>query len=1088
MSLTEGNRALQLFTDRHDLTKLFAEFLNDELPREQILYFHGDGGNGKSLLLKFLRTKCCKRFKESCWQEIKGKSAQRVAEYVEKLAHDWEFKRVPAVVQDFGLKPMDDDQPKDAFYGLLMLRRKLANAATGLKYSLRFPLYDFACVWYLHQKNKSTEEIKRLFPLSEITGIIAPLIDVVSGIPVGSIAKAVFDFFGKDMGKQLAFYLQKRQLKEADVQEICNMDVDSELFFELPRFFAQDLNAAMAQEQAPPRLVLFFDTHEAFWGKQRHLQGEEFFQPDEWLRYFLKELDLSSGVVVVVAGREIPRWHQAIKWEIEQSLVHSELVHHFSPEDASTYLQQEGIGIAEAQLQQSLIDYASVDAKKQQIHPLLLGLCADVVEKAKERGVTLTAADFAIAPDNKQKARELLARLLRYVDERIAHAVYALSAARAFDRELYYKLGEALHFQATKPDFLILRRFSFVWESDKGKDWFRIHELIRKLDYDEDSRETKRQAHEFLEQYYREQGNIAEAIYHANRLDWERGVNEWVEVFDKALKQSRYQLCRSLQDIRNELIVESDFQLGNISRLEGDYFAELAQHGNAKQEYLEAIAAYNTALQLAPDDVNALNNKGIALQSLGDLQSQLSQHQDALLSYENAIASYNAALQLAPDHVSALSNKGIALARLGELQSQLSQHQDALLSYENAIAAYNAALQIASDDISALNNKGLALLSLGELQSQLSQHQDALLSYKNAIASCNATLQLAPDDVYALNNKGLALLSLGKLQSQLSQHQDALLSYENAIASCNAALQLAPDFVGSLNNKGIALQSLGELQSELSQHQDALQSYKNAIASFNAALQLAPDFVMSLNNKGIALLRLGELQSELSQHQDALQSYENAIAAYNAALQIAPDDVNALNNKGNALQSLGKLQSQLSQHQDALLSYENAIASYNAALQIAPDFVMSLNNKGNALQSLGKLQSQLSQHQDALLSYENAIASYNAALLLASDDISALNNKGNALLSLGKLQTQLSQNQDALQSYENAIAAFSAALQLAPDFVAALNNKGNALLSLGKLQTQLSQNQEALESYQGALVAFIKGRWRRLIARWRSRQ
>jgi len=936
MSLTEGNRALQLFTDRHDLTKLFAEFLNDELPREQILYFHGDGGNGKSLLLKFLRTKCCKRFKESCWQEIKGKSAQRVAEYIEKLAHDWEFKRVPAVVQDFGLPPRDDDKPQDAFYGLLMLRRNLANAATELKYSLRFPLYDFACVWYLHKKNKSAEEIKRLFPLSEFAGIIAPLIDAVSQSAAGTLAKAFFDFIGKDMGKQLTFYLQKRQLKEADVQAICNMDVDSELFFELPRFFAQDLNAAMAQEQAPPRLVLFFDTHEAFWGKQRHLQGEEFFQPDEWLRYFLKELDLSSGVVVVVAGREIPRWHLAIKWEIEQSWVHSELVYHFAPEDARTYLQQEGIGIAEAQLQQSLIDYASVDAEKQQIHPLLLGLCADVVEKAKERGVTLTAADFPIAPDNKQKARELLARLLRYVDERIAHAVYALSAARAFDRELYYKLGEALHFQATKPDFLILKRFSFVWESDKGKDWFRIHELIRKLDYDEDSRETKRQAHEFLEQYYREQGNIAEAIYHANRLDWERGVKEWVEVFDKALEQSRYQLCRSLQDIRNKLIIESDFQLGSVSQSEGDYFAQLAQHRNAKQEYLEAIAAYNTALLLAPDDVNALNNKGAAMARLGELQSQLSQHQDALQSYENAIASFNAALLLAPDDVAALNNKGNALVRLGELQSQLSQHQDALQSYENAIAAHNAALQLAPDFVMSLNNKGNALGRLGELQSQLRQHQDALQSYESAIAAHNAALLLAPNDVYALNNKGTALGILGELQSQLSQHQDALPSYENAIAAFNAALLLAPGYVDALNNKGNALLSLGELQSQLSQHQDALPSYESAIASYNAALLLAPDYVSALNNKGLALRRLGELQSQLSQHQDALQSYENAIASCNTALQLAPDYVSALNNKGIALARLGDLQTQLSQKQEALASYQGALAAFNRLLAIAP--------------------------------------------------------------------------------------------------------------------------------------------------------
>ena len=48
MPLTEGNRALQLFTDRNEITKRFAEYLNEKPPCEKILFF----------LLKFLREKC----------------------------------------------------------------------------------------------------------------------------------------------------------------------------------------------------------------------------------------------------------------------------------------------------------------------------------------------------------------------------------------------------------------------------------------------------------------------------------------------------------------------------------------------------------------------------------------------------------------------------------------------------------------------------------------------------------------------------------------------------------------------------------------------------------------------------------------------------------------------------------------------------------------------------------------------------------------------------------------------------------------------------------------------------------------------
>lgn len=90
------------FTDRHELTKLFAEYLNDDLPHEKILFFHGDGGNGKSLLLKFLIENCCKHFPSEIWQQLRVKPSSEVSNFIENIT-DWEcnFKIVPAVLHDF---------------------------------------------------------------------------------------------------------------------------------------------------------------------------------------------------------------------------------------------------------------------------------------------------------------------------------------------------------------------------------------------------------------------------------------------------------------------------------------------------------------------------------------------------------------------------------------------------------------------------------------------------------------------------------------------------------------------------------------------------------------------------------------------------------------------------------------------------------------------------------------------------------------------------------------------------------------------------------------------------------------------------
>jgi hypothetical protein len=41
------------------------------------------------------------------------------------------------------------------------------------------------------------------------------------------------------------------------------------------------------------------------------------------------------------------------------------------------------------------------------------------------------------------------------------------------------------------------------------------------------------------------------------------------QVFEQALQRSRYEQCRSLLEVRNELSIQSDFQLGRVSRAEG---------------------------------------------------------------------------------------------------------------------------------------------------------------------------------------------------------------------------------------------------------------------------------------------------------------------------------------------------------------------------------------------------------------------------------------------------------------------------------------------------------------------------------------
>jgi tetratricopeptide (TPR) repeat protein len=833
-SVTEPRRALQHFTNRKKSIRHFAGYLNGDPVPEKILFFHGDGGNGKTILLRFLKEKCCKRLNADNWGHVKSLEGD---EFIDNFAGAVDCAEVPSTLIDFGMEPRGEYRPKEAFSALMKMRRDLSGSG------LRFLLYDFASILYLHKTGRLTPDKQKEFFPSEEMDFVKETMDVIKEVPGAGLAKAVFSLFNKRLRDKFTLYMSARKIDEEQVQEMKSMDPESDLYGLFPTLFAEDLNASMMLQGAPQRVVLFFDTHDAFWEPyERKSSDEKYFLGDEWLRRILSTLEFSRGIVTVVAGREEPRWAEASRENIPAQYIDAYLVGGLSFADAALYLEK--VEILDQRMKESLTAYAQI--MPDEVHPLYLGLCADIVLAAKHSGKEITVEEFREIPDVASKGKELMSRLRKYVDRPTGYAISALSACRSFDRDLYVSLMDGLNPDFSREGFDYLTEFSFVWDSeDGGEGWYRVHDLMRRLAYEQKDPTTIK-AHEVLTQYYRSRGEqgditaIAERVYHAHRLDLEDGVNQWLTEMNQALSLSRYDLCRALLAIRNELFLPDDFSRGCVSAQEGDYYSALSIHQNALIEYQEAIAAFDEELRRAPDDVYVHNNKGNVLASLGNLQTGLAQHDEALRSYAQAIASFDQALRRDPDHASTYNNKGTALESLGELQGGLSRHDEASRSYAQAVAAYNEALRRAPDHTPGYNNKGNALQCLGKLQARLSQHNEASRSYAQAVAAYDEALRRAPDYVAGHGNKGSALQSLGKLQAELARHDEALRSYAEAIEAFDEALRIAPDDVAAHNHKGLTLQNLGDLQAKLSQQDEAMQNYKLAVTAYSRSLEIAP--------------------------------------------------------------------------------------------------------------------------------------------------------------------------------------------------------------------------------------------------------
>ncbi len=203
----------------------------------------------------------------------------------------------------------------------------------------------------------------------------------------------------------------------------------------------------------------------------------------------------------------------------------------------------------------------------------------------------------------------------------------------------------------------------------------------------------------------------------------------------------------------------------------------------------QAIAEFQEAIRLKPDDHKVHSNLGIALRDQGKLAE--------------AIAEFREAIRLKPDDSALHSNLGTALREQGKLQE--------------AIAEQREAIRLKSDNSTAYNNLGYALQQSGRLTEAIAEYREAVrlkpdfyTAHANlavalrdqgklaeAITECREAIRFKPDSALAHNNLGGALFMQGRL--------------EEAIADYREAIHLEPDYPEAHGNLGVALRLQGEL-------------------------------------------------------------------------------------------------------------------------------------------------------------------------------------------------------------------------------------------------------------------------------------
>ncbi|HPJ83829.1 MAG TPA: tetratricopeptide repeat protein [Methanothrix sp.] len=369
---------------------------------------------------------------------------------------------------------------------------------------------------------------------------------------------------------------------------------------------------------------------------------------------------------------------------------------------------------------------------------------------------------------------------------------------------------------------------------------------------------------------------------------------------------------------------------------EGDTAEDLVRMGielYQNRSYDEALAAYDQALLLYPDDLQAWMGKGQVLSALGD-------HNRSLLAYQNAT-------RIDPGDLEAWFGVGLNRFLLQDLNESLTALEMALEIDGN----YTRAWELKSAVLVQMDKNDEALEASRRARMTTASSDTEMLSH-SWVSEFFILRQMGRDDeaLAALENATTidpknydAWILLGEALQGRGEYNRSLAAYDSLLS--NIAPTSPPFLALVLIDKGSVLVDMGR-------YEEARDLYQQTI-DLNFSEESLDQYYLGRAElgKGVSLLRFGD--------------YEEALGAFNRSIGAEPrlaDD--AWRGIGDARMGLG--------------SYEEALQAYDTALELYPESVSA--ERGHAWKGRGDALMALGREEDALLAYENASIAYDLAI------------------------------------------------------------------------------------------------------------